>query len=197
MRDYDYHPNEPDVRVFGVPETGVLVRTDEMFLGQTHQPVSLDWGTPSLVLRHYAFAREWFKLNATFSCEGELIETGVEGDEYVVNCDIATPLRWSGSDATAVDLFLDVMVRRDGSYRIVDRPEFEDACSRQLISYSEARNAEAGLSSLLRWITSGRLLDLIEEPARHLAAQAPPPLPFARSPLAEVPAVAPHSRSTW
>lgn len=197
MRDYDYHPNEPDVRVFGVPEAGVLVRTDEMYLAQTREPASSEWGTPSLVLRHYAFASEWFKLNATFSHQGELIETGEEGGEYVVNCDIATPLRWTGSDAYAVDLFLDVMVRRDGSYWIADRPEFEDACSRQLISDSEARNAEAGLRSLLHWITSGRLQDLIDEPARHLAAQAPPSLPFGRSPLDEVPSVAPRSRSTW
>lgn len=89
------------------------------------------------------------------------------------------------------------MVRRDGSYRIVDRPEFEDACSRALISHSEARNAEAGPRSLLHWITSGRLQDLIDEPASHLAAQAPPPLPFARSLLADVPTVAPYARSTW
>ncbi|MGO1978743.1 DUF402 domain-containing protein [Brachybacterium tyrofermentans] len=197
MRDYDYHPNELDVRVFGVPEAGVLVRTDEMFLGQTREPASSEWGTPSLVLRHYAFAGEWFKLNATLDDDGELIETGAAGDEYVVNCDIATPLRWIGPDATAVDLFLDVLVRRDGSYRIVDRPDFDDACSRQLISGSEARNAESGLKSLLHWITSGRLQDLLDEPARHLAAQAPPPLPFGRSPLVDVPAVAPHSRSTW
>lgn len=197
MRDYDYHPNEPDVRVFGVPEAGVLVRTDEMFLGQTREPASLEWGTPSLVLRHYAFAGEWFKLNATLNGDGELIETGAEGDEYVVNCDIATPLRWIGSDATAVDLFLDVMVRRDGSYRIVDRTEFDDAWCLQLVSDSEARNAESGLKSLLHWITSGRLQELLDEPARHLAAQAPPPLPFVRSPLAGVPAVAPYSRSTW
>lgn len=197
MRDYDYHPNEPDVRVFGVPDAGVLVHTDEMFLGQTREPASPDWGTPSLVLRHYAFAGEWFKLNATLDVDGELIETGAAGDEYVVNCDIATPLRWIGPDATAVDLFLDVLVRRDGSYRIVDRPDFDDACSRQLISGSEARNAESGLKSLLHWITSGRLQELLNEPARHLAAQAPPPLPFVRSPLVDVPAVAPYSRSTW
>lgn len=38
--DYDYHPNEPDVRVFEVPEAWVLVRTDQMYLGQTHEPAS-------------------------------------------------------------------------------------------------------------------------------------------------------------
>lgn len=58
MRDYDYHPDEADVRVFGVPESGVLVRTDEMFLGQTREPDSSEPTAPPVVLRHYAFADE-------------------------------------------------------------------------------------------------------------------------------------------
>lgn len=197
MRDYDYHPNELDVRVFGVPEAGVLVRTDEMFLGQTREPASSEWGTPSLVLRHYAFAGEWFKLNATLDDDGELIETGAAGDEYVVNCDIATPLRWIGPDATAVDLFLDVLVSADGSYRVIDRPEFEEACSRELISRAEAVHAEAGLTRLLHWVTTGRLQDLLADVPGHVASQAPAPLPFSRAPMSDVPAVAPYARSTW
>lgn len=197
MRDYDYHPDEADVRVFGVPESGVLVRTEAMYLGQTREPVSSEWSTPPLVLRHFAFADEWFKLNATFTLDGELMETGPEGDSFAVNCDIATPLRWVGSNASAVDLFLDVLVRLDGSYRIVDRPEFEDALSRRLISSAEAAHAEEGLTSLLGWITSGRLLDLMTELPRDLAGEAPPPLPFSRAPLVDVPAVAPYVRATW
>lgn len=197
MRDFDYHPDVPDVRVFGVPESGVLVRTDEMYLGQTREPVVGEPTAAHLVLRHYAFADEWFKLNATLDVDGDLIETGAIGEMFAVNCDVSTPLTWVGADATAVDLFLDVLVSADGSYRVIDRPEFEEACSRELISTAEAEHAEAGLTRLLHWITTGRLFDIVTEVPRHVAAQAPPALPFSRSPLSAVPAVAPSLRPTW
>jgi hypothetical protein len=106
-------------------------------------------------------------------------------------------LVWVGSDAAAVDLFLDVLVGQDGSYRVVDREEFEDAASRGLISTLEAKHAEAGLTRLLHWITSGRLHDLVSEIPREVAAEAPPPLAFSRAPLTDVPAVAPYQRPTW
>jgi hypothetical protein len=197
VRDYDYHPDEPDVRVFGVPESGVLVRTDDMYLAQTCEPGSSEPTAPPLALRHPAFADEWFKLNATFNMDGDLIETGPAEERFTINCDVATPLTWVGSDATAVDLFLDVLVFKDGNYRVVDHSEFEDACSRQLISSTEAEYAVAGLTRLIHWITSGRLHDLVSELPRHVVGDAPPPLPFYRSPLAAVPAVAPYLRPTW
>lgn len=197
MRDFDYHPDEPDVRVFGVPESGVLVRTEEMYLGQTREPVVGEPTAAHLVLRHYAFADEWFKLNATFDVDGDLIETDAIGETFAVNCDLSTPLTWVGADATAVDLFLDVLVSADGSYRVIDRPEFEEACSRELISRAEAVHAEAGLTRLLHWVTTGRLQDLLADVPGHVASQAPAPLPFSRAPMSDVPAVAPYARSTW
>lgn len=145
MRDFDYHPDEPDVRVFGVPESGVLERSEDVLITQT-----TDRTAPRpVVLRHYAFANEWFKLNATYGLDGDLVETGPAGGCFAINCDISTPLVWVGPDATAVDLFLDVLVRVDTSHRVVDRSEFEAACSRRLISASEAHHAEQGLKRLL------------------------------------------------
>ncbi len=197
MRDYDYHPSEPDIRVFSVPAQGVLVRSDDAYVGQTRESDPTDPAAPPLVLRHYAFADEWFKINVTFNLAGELIETGPAGDRFAINCDVATPLVWVGSDAAAVDLFLDVLVGQDGTYRVVDREEFEDAASRGLISTVEAEHAEAGLTRLLHWITSGRLQDLVTDIPREVAGEAPPPLAFSRAPLTDVPAVAPYQRRTW
>lgn len=193
MRDFDYHPDEPDVRVFGVPETGVLERSEDALVAQTADRTAAE----PVVLRHYAFANEWFKLNATYDLDGDLVETGPAGESFAVNCDVSTPLIWVGADATAVDLFLDVLIRADTSYRVVDRPEFEAACSRRLISTSEAHHAEQGLTRLLHWITSGRLHELLALTPSTVAARAPAPLPFSRSPLAEVPAVAPRLRASW
>jgi len=197
VRDYDFHPNEPDVRVFSIPSRGVLVRSDDAYVGQTLESDTANPAAPPVVLRHYAFADEWFKINVTFNATGELVETGPADNRFAINCDVATPLVWVDSDAAAVDLFLDVLVCQDGSYRVVDRAEFEDAASRGLISTAEAEHAEAGLTRLLHWITSGRLHDLIVEIPREVAAEAPPALAFRRAPLTDVPAVAPYQRRTW
>lgn len=197
MRDYDYHPDEETVRCFGIPDPGVLVSCDRMCVTQTRQPQAFQTMTEDLVLRHYAFANEWFKLNATFDLAGNLIEPGPPGDPFAVNCDIATPMVRIGEDISAVDLFLDVLVRADGSYRITDRDEFDQVASDGLISPAEAKQAETGLRRLIHWIESGRLQSLLAEIGPAIAAEAPPPLPFERTPVHLVPSVAAGTRPTW
>ncbi|WP_408636760.1 DUF402 domain-containing protein [Occultella aeris] len=93
-------------------------------------------------------------------------------ESLAIDCDVSTPLVWVGPDATAVDLFLDVLVRVDTSYRVVDRREFEAACSWRLIFPSEAHHAEQGLTQLLHWITSGRLHELLARIPPTVAARA-------------------------
>jgi protein associated with RNAse G/E len=164
---------------------------------QTRQPDV--FGTPGeeLVLRHYAFAEEWFKLSATFDLTGNLIQPGPVEDPFAVNCDVATPMMRIGDDIAAVDLVLDVLVDTNGSYRIVDRDEFDQAVAAGLISPSEARGAEAGLARLVQWIESGRMMSLLMEMSANQAALAPPPLPFERTPIEQTPAVAANTRPTW
>lgn len=197
MRDYDFHPDEDGVRCFGVPDAGVLVHDDDMCVVQTRQPEPNGTMDEDLVLRHYAFAKEWFKLNVTFDLRGEMIEPGPQGEAFAINCDIATPMVRVGDDVSAVDLFLDVLVRRDGTYRVIDRDEFEHAATEGLISEREAEGAEAGLERLLHWIESGRLQSLLREIHPALAATAPPPLAFERVPVSAVPSVGPGVRATW
>ncbi|WP_193106712.1 DUF402 domain-containing protein [Brachybacterium sp. FME24] len=197
MRDYDFHPDEDSVRCFGVPDAGILVNDDGMCVMQTRQPEPSGTMDEELVLRHYAFADEWFKLNVTFDLRDEMIEPGPQGEAFAINCDIATPMLRVGDDVSAVDLFLDVLVRGDGTYRVIDRDEFEHATTEGLISQREAEGAEVGLERLVRWIESGRLHSLLREIDLALAATAPPPLPFERVPIGAVPSVAPGTRPTW
>ena len=90
-----------------------------------------------------------------------------------------------------------MFVRTDGSYHIADRDEFEQAAADGLISLPEARSAETGLTRLLHWIESGRLLALLSEVQPTVAATAPPPLPFERVSPDLIPSVARGTRSTW
>ncbi len=197
MRDYDYHPNEETVRCFGIPSDGVLINDARTCVYQTRSQDAYQGMTDDLVLRHYAFAEQWFKLNATFDLAGNLIEPGPPDNPFAVNCDIATPMVRVGADISAVDLFLDVLVRCDGSYRVVDRDEFEQAASGGLISTNEALSAEAGLVHLIHWIESGRLWSLLHDIEPAVATDAPPPLPFERTALRLVSSVTAGTRNTW
>lgn len=197
MRDFDLHPGEPTIRTFGIPKQGILVNDDRSCIMQTRQPNAFNPQGEDLVLRHYAFTTEWFKLNATYDLAGNLIQPRPPDEPFAVNCDIATPMLRIDSDIAAVDLFLDVLIDISGAYRIVDRDEFDQAVSARLVSPSEARAAEAGLERLVRWIESGRLMSLLTEIATTLTASAPTRLPFERTPIELVPAVAPNTRPTW
>lgn len=197
MRDFDFHPGEPTIRAFGVPADGVLVNDAETCIMQTRQPNAFGPLDEHLVLRHYAFTNEWFKLNATFDLAGNLIQPGPPDEPFAVNCDIATPMVRIGDDVAAVDLFLDVLVDTNGAYRVVDRDEFDQAVAAGLLSSAGALGAEAGLTRLVQWIESGRLMSLLTEISAPHAAVAPTPLPFERTPIELVPEVAPRTRPTW
>ena len=62
VRDFDFHPGEPFVRVFTLPLYGVLRLDGDAFVSESR--------ISDVVLRHYAFASEWFKVNVTFDPAG-------------------------------------------------------------------------------------------------------------------------------
>lgn len=197
MRDFDFHPDEATVRCFAYPASGTVVNDESMWVGQTRQASPYDTMTEDLVLRHFAFADEWFKLNATFDLRGILIQPGPPETSFAINCDIATPMVRVGEDVSAVDLFLDVLVRTDGTHRVVDTDEFEQAIGDGLLSTVEARRAEEGLVRLLGWVESGRLASLVHDYALDTVGQAPHPLPVEHWDVENVPSVAPGTRPTW
>ena len=172
IHDFDFHPDEPDVRLFTMPRRGVLRIEDRVFVAEVR------YG--DIVMRHYAFADRWFKINVTTDLEGNLVETGSEGGlrRFAFNCDIATPMHASGDAVYAVDLFLDVLVRRDASRcAAYDDEEFEEAIRRALISPAEAAGARHGLNELVALIERGDLLAFLAEVCPFGRSVAPPALP--------------------
>ena len=183
VRDFDFHPDEDDVRVFIVGPGGVL-RFDEQAC-----VYAVRYG--DTVLWHYAFARHWFKVNLTTDLDGQIVETGGghPGASSAFNCDIATPMRHHRDALFAVDLFADVLVHADAtSYRVGDLDEFGQARRAGLILPGEATGAERGLAELTGLVERGELLAFLSRawpvgPRRPPDALTPDRVPVDQVPL--------------
>lgn len=188
LTDHDFHPDEPTVRIFRTPSPGVLRLDDDVAISEAVYD--------GVVLRHYAFAGHWFKINVTTGPGGRLTETGDPGRRFAVNCDIATPMEREGNSTFGVDLFTDVLVGDDATaYVVADQDEFAEMLGRGVISPAEGRGAERGLRELLDLIEAGRLLRWLGDLAPFGPCQPPPARPMRRGP---VPArLRPGFRRTW
>lgn len=127
------------------------------------------------VLRHYAFAGHWFKVNVTTDRGGRLTETGDRTRKFAFDCDIATPMECEGDSTFAADLFTDVLVRQDGTSHVVaDRDEFREMLGRGVISAAEGRGAESGLRELVDLIEAGVAAAMAERSGPVRAVPASP-----------------------
>ena len=139
-----------------------------------------------VVLRHYSFAEQWFKINVTTDLAGNLVETGDADVPFAFNCDIATPMERENDSTYGVDLFIDVLVRADTrSYVVGDEAEFEEMLDLGLVSRSEERGARRGLRQLLNLVESGDLLPWAHERAPFGPSQPPVAPPMERGPIPE------------
>jgi hypothetical protein len=192
VRDFDFHPDEDEVRVFEAGPGGVLRFSGDVYVSPGR------YG--DVVLWHYAFARHWFKINLTTSLAGQIVETGGDepGSRFAFNCDIATPMRRRGDAVYAVDLFTDVLVRADGvTYRVCDLDEFDEARRRELISPGEADGARQGLAELTAIIEHGGLLAFLARTCPVGPLDPPAASPARRVPLAQVPLLSTEGRAAW
>lgn len=192
LLDYDYHP--PDrLQLFTFERGGVLRADGEVLVTEAlHGEV---------VLRHYAFADRWFKVNCTTDLFGRFTEAGsTDGGSppFAFNCDIATPMLREANAVFAVDLWLDVLVRADGlSYRVVDTSSFGRAVKEGLLSKREARYARTGLRELVALIERGRLIAFLSDIFPFEPSTAPRAIPMRRVPATGKPLVEAHQRPTW
>jgi hypothetical protein len=188
LADHDFHPDEPTVRIFRTSSPGVLCLDDSVAISEA--------AYGEVVLRHYAFADRWFKINVTTDLSGRVIETGDGNHQFAFNCDIATPMERQGHSTFGVDLFTDVLVREDAmSYVIVDQDEFGEMLGRGLLSPAESHGAQSGLRELLELVDERRLLRWLGELAPFGPSQPPRARPMRRGP---VPArLRPGIRRTW
>jgi len=192
IHDFDFHPGEPHVRIFSTPRSGVL-RWDEC-------AVVVEGLYGDVVLRHYAFRKEWFKVNVTTDRVGRIVETPTTSNApaFAFNCDVATPMIQDGDTVLAVDLFADVLVRADGTtFETVDQADFDAALSNGLISASEHRHGTEGLARLMELIQGNVLIPFLTEVCPFGPSSAWPAPPMTLVPLAGVPLLQPGLRSTW
>lgn len=191
LLDYDLHPPQ-DLRVFPVPPSGVLRADDDVLVTQTR------WD--DVVLRHYAFRHHWMKINVPVGDDGLPFDPTDENGEtgYAFNCDIATPMRWEANCVYSVDLWLDVLVRADGSSPVVmDEQDFEKAVEEQWLSERETLAARYALDALLVMIERGDLLDFLDGAEPFAPPVDPPAAQRRHVPLSTVPLLQPGRRSTW
>jgi predicted RNA-binding protein associated with RNAse of E/G family len=188
LLDHDFHPDEDSVRVFTTPPPGVVLFDDEVAVTEV--------GYDGVILRHYAFAKHWFKVNVTTDRHGGLIETGDAVHPFAFNCDITTPMERDGNSTFAVDLFIDVLIRRDlSSFYVGDEDEFEQMAERDLMSAAEQRAAKTALSELLALIEGKRLLPWLNDLVPFGPCDPPAAPPMERR---EIPhRMKPFLRSTW
>jgi hypothetical protein len=185
--DHDFHLDEPTVRIFRTPSPGVLRLDDSVAVSQAVYD--------GVVLRHYAFAGHWFKVNVTTDLPGRLTETGDDARRFALNCDIATPMEREGDSTFAVDLFTDVLIRQDAMSHVVGQDEFAEMLGRGVIWPAEGRGAGRGLRELLDLIEAGRLLRWLGELAPFGPCQPPRAPPMRRGPVPGC--LRPGVRRTW
>jgi hypothetical protein len=168
--DYDFHPHEDDCRRFVTTSNGVLRFDDEAFVTEVR------WSAHR-ILRHYAFADRWVKVNLSRANDGEVLD---------FNCDIATPFVRSSRAVYAVDLFIDVLVASDATtFRVKDEDDFERALASRLVSTAEAKAAKAELARFTEEVSSGRLLSWLEDAYPLSPPASPPPSVMSRVPVPE------------
>lgn len=185
---HDFHPDEATVRIFRTPEPGVLRLDDTALVTEAIYNQA--------VLRHYAFADHWFKINVTTDLAGVLVETGEAPETFAFNCDIATPMEREGSSTFAVDLFIDLLVRVDTrSYVVKDEEEFETICQLGLLSASEAEAARQAVHELLDLVSRERLLPWLNEVTPFGPCHPPEGPPMDRGLVPE--RLLPAFRRTW
>jgi protein associated with RNAse G/E len=192
VSDFDFHPDEDYVRQFRIPSRGVLRLDEDAFVSEAE--------SAGIVLRHYAFRDEWFKVNVTIDRTGEVVEPepSLIGKSFAYNCDIATPMELVAGAVCATDLFVDVLVRQDGvNHEVVDLDEFDQAIADRQISQNEAMHVRSGLARLVALINSGDLYAFLNGVCPFGPSTAESMLPVLRASLDSLPAVQPGRRPTW
>src|SRR6266852_4912526 len=189
--DYDFHPPN-DLRLFTFQPASVWRFDESALIGQVDHRGTL--------LRHYAFADRWFKINVTTDVAGNFVEEQPDSTSipFCFNCDIATPMLKQGNAVFAVDLLIDVLVRADGStYQIVDEDEFAAAHEHGWLSAPEVQGAQRGLADLIELIERKQLVQFLVDLSPFGSRRASRALDTQRVSVADFPIVQPGVRPTW
>jgi hypothetical protein len=191
IRTYDFHPPD-DVRLQEFPAAGVLHHDEAMFVAEMRAGDS--------VRRLYAFRDHWFKITCTTDLTGDFVDTARDSVDgaYAFKCDIATPMVRVAGDLYTVDLWLDVVVRSDGTtHAVCDEDDFARAYRHGLLSQREAAAAREGLDELLDMVTRGRFVEFLAEACPFGPTSPPPATGTKHIAASEVALLQPRCRPSW
>lgn len=191
IRAYDFHPPD-DVRLYEFPAAAVLHHDEDMFVAEVRDGDN--------VRRLYAFRDHWFKITCTTDLTGKFVDTPrdpVDG-AYAFKCDIATPMVRVDGDLYTVDLWLDVVVRSDGTtHAVCDEHDFARARRHGLLSKREAAAARGGLDELLGLIARGRFIEFLAEACPFGPTSPPPATGTKHIAASEVTVLQSRRRPSW
>ncbi len=186
----EFHPPE-DLRRFAC-RPGSIIRADDAM-------VVIETAHEGILLRHHMWADHWFTITTTTDMAGHFVETGgPKTIPFTFNCDISTPFELIDGNVYTVDLWLDVLVRADGTtFQVVDRDHFARAQEAGWLSEAEVSGALHGLEELVGIVERGDLIDMLSAiwpfgPAERPANTRLPPV----DPL-DYPRFAAGKRLTW
>lgn len=94
----------------------------------------------------FEFVEEWYEIMKIWNHEGELVG---------YYCNINTPPERFEGGYEVTDLFLDLWVFPDLTYRVLDEDEFEVALAKGLIDEESAAKARKVLASLKKRVVEG------------------------------------------
>jgi len=187
---HEFHPPE-DLRRF-VCGPASVIRADEAV-------VVVEVVESGRLLRHHMWSDQWFTITTTTDATGALVEQGgLKTIPFAFDCDISTPFTRIGDAIFTVDLWLDVLVRADGTtHQVVDRDHFARAQEHGWLSEAEKMGALCGLDELIEIIERGHLIDMLRAICPFGPAERPAPEQLPRADPHDYPMLLAGLRSTW
>jgi hypothetical protein len=187
---HEFHPPE-DLRRFACAPASVI-RADEAV-------VVVEAAEGDRLIRHHMWADRWFTITTTIDLVGRFIEGGgPKTIPFAFDCDISTPFIRIGDSVYTVDMWLDVLVRADGTtYQVVDRDHFARAQAAGWLSEAEASGALRGLEDLTGIIERAELIEMLAAIHPFGPAERPAPDLLPRADPSDYPLLLPGIRSTW
>ncbi len=187
---HEFHPPE-DLRRFACPPASVI-RADQAV-------VVVEVVEDGRLLRHHMWADRWFTITTSTDLAGAFVETGgPKTIPFSFDCDISTPYTRIDDSIFTVDLWLDVLVRADGTTRqVVDRDHFARAQAAGWLSDAESTGALRGLDDLIGIIERGELIEMLGAICPFGPADRPGPNLLPRAGPGDYPLLLPGLRSTW
>ena len=116
----------------------------------------------TIYCRGYYFLDRWLSVFVTFDDRLELKSDLKSAFPFALNCDITTPHYREGDSIFTTDLYIDVLVAKDGfTYKVRDLEDFQQAFARGLFGKGWYESARRETDWLIDILARKRFLDFL------------------------------------